>query len=709
MKKIITILLFALFSLNLVAAETLSFKFSNPRIFYSDGVSYLDFDVLMKATSGDTYLYGAQVICNVNITNFNTSTNPQFLRGFIGGLYQDEDFKYLYTTSWNSDKLNLAVYANPLYNGQAVSSGAYSQVTNAWQLLGRVRVKIINTDGVAGINFLISAMNGFQTYATGVGPFYSATYNNPNQYEGYDFTDLYMGRIFSGGSGWTQAGGILHWSVPVNTSVWDTTAAAAIAGSDAMAYNLRIHPGGRLLVNPGENLTVTGTLTNASNSGNNGLVLKSDVTGTGSLLHNTAGVSAIVERYITAAAWSEAADGWHLLSSPVVSQSISGTWTPAGTGNDYDFFAFDETEINEYEYWLNQKLPANDITSFLPGKGYLVAYQQSGLRKFTGILNSNDISPAFLTYTPGSQAEGWNLVGNPFPCAINWTNGTWTKNNIDAEAQVWVESAQSYKTTMDISVNNIIPSMNGFMVHASTSGATLTIPADARIHNSTNWYKSGEEDFILLLANDTERGSSQSSIIRFNPAATNEYDTKFDSYFMSGFAPMFYSVSGNQAFALNTLPQKEHGLAIPFSFIKNGSSNFNIELAKNIPGTAMYLEDRKTATIQNLVENPVYNFTAAGGDDANRFVLHFGTEGISDGSSNANFSVWYYDGYIHFSALPADILELSLVDISGRNLISLNKATSDKISIGNGFAPGWYLVKLTLMDNIVIKKIFINN
>ena len=236
---------------------------------------------------------------------------------------------------------------------------------------------------------------------------------------------------------------------------------------------------------------------------------------------------------------------------------------------------------------------ANNITTFIPGKGYLVAYQQTDTKTFSGNLNVADVTLSGLTNTGTSAYPGWHLAGNPFASAINWGSGTWTKTNINAVAQVWSSADGSYKTTTEQS--DIIPAMNGFMVYTTGSGE-LTIPADAREHNAANWYKSDEE-FILLKANDLEGLTSQSSIVRFNPSATEAYDADFDAYFLAGFAPMFYSVSGSSLYALNTLPAVSNELAIPFGFMKNSATNYNIELAKNIPATIVYLTDIKTGTV----------------------------------------------------------------------------------------------------------------
>lgn len=448
---------------------------------------------------------------------------------------------------------------------------------------------------------------------------------------------------------------------------------------------LLISSGKLLTIGVDKQLSVSGTLTN--NAGNAGLVIKSDATSTGSLIHNTAVVGATVERYITAANWAAAGSGWHLLSSPVASQSISGAWTPTGTGNDYDFYAYDETANTNN--WLNQKVGANNINTFIPGKGYLVAYQQNGTKTFNGNLNTANVTLSGLTNTSGSAYPGWHLVGNPFASAINWSAGDLTKTNITATAQVWNSASGSYQTTTEVS--GIIPAMNGFMIYTTGNGQ-LTIPTNSRVHNAANWYKSDEE-FILLKANDLEGQTSQSSIIRFNPASTEVYDVDFDSYFLAGFAPMFYSVSGSSLYALNTLPDISNDLVIPLGFVKNTATNFNIELAKNISGAIVYLTDKKTNKVTNLNNNPVYAFTASDGDDANRFFLHFASVGLGETPATQPVLAYYHDGALYVNNTEAGA-EIMLFGISGQ-LLKQQTATAGLNTLQAGkLSAGVYVVRV---------------
>jgi hypothetical protein len=480
-----------------------------------------------------------------------------------------------------------------------------------------------------------------------------------------------------------------------NAIIPDVTNDPVISGT-AVCKDLTIAASAIVEIAATGSLTVDGTL---SNSGS--LNIKSTATNTGSLIHSTSGVPATVERFITAATWETAGSGWHLLSSPVAAQSISGDWTPTGAGNDYDFYAFDETATTEY--WLNQKVGANNITAFIPGKGYLVAYQQTDTKTFSGNLNVADVTLSGLTNTGTSAYPGWHLAGNPFASAINWGSGTWTKTNINAVAQVWSSADGSYKTTTEQS--DIIPAMNGFMVYTTGSGE-LTIPADAREHNAANWYKSDEE-FILLKANDLEGLTSQSSIVRFNPSATEAYDADFDAYFLAGFAPMFYSVSGSSLYALNTLPAVSNELAIPFGFVKNTATNYNIELAKNIPATIVYLTDIKTGTVTNLTDEGAYHFTAAEGDDANRFTLHFGTLGMDDPSTTAPVNIYAYGGVVYLNG-PDAKASVTITDLTGR-VVMAERVNGNGLSMLNAakLPKGVYVVTAVAGSRVVSAKVIL--
>ena len=288
-------------------------------------------------------------------------------------------------------------------------------------------------------------------------------------------------------------------SVPALTSdvfIPDVTTDPIISSS-AVCNNLTIQPGAVLTIAPNHSLSVGGTLTN--NAGNSGLVIQSDATGTGSLLQYSSGVGATVERYITGG-WIPWDAGWHIISSPVASQSI----TSFATGN-YDFYGWDEPS----NQWMNFKDGGfsswNGGTNYNIGQGYLISYETTQTGTFSGTLNVGSITKNNLSLSSGANYS-WHLLGNPFSSAISWNDGNWALSHVAGTAKIWSEGGKSYS---DINSGGIIPSAQGFMVSVNIGSNSVTIPAGARTNSSHAWYKSSERQHIMLLASEQDDRSYQ--------------------------------------------------------------------------------------------------------------------------------------------------------------------------------------------------------
>lgn len=446
-----------------------------------------------------------------------------------------------------------------------------------------------------------------------------------------------------------------------------------------------------------------------------GILVESSTTGTGSLIHNNTGVNATVQRYINR--WSTTEEhGWHFLSSPVASQAIRPEFVPATNPipTYIDFYKWDESHVEQEKtgWWINAKDASFNWNSsfesnFVVGRGYLMAYGTpvdygNEAHEFIGEINVGDVTFTGLTRTSGSSYPGWHLIGNPFTSAIDWGQGSWTKTNIGAVPQIWNESSASYKV---ISGEGIIPANNGFMVYTSGSG-TLTIPSNARVQSDSLWYKTGVEDQISLVAYDPERLTNQETIIRFNADATEGFDMEYDAMFISGFAPMFYSASANTLFALNCLTELTDEMIIPLGFVKNNSTEFNIKLGKSIEGKTVYLTDLKLNKESNLSENPVYTFTSAEGDNPNRFLLKFGTVGISEPAAIQN-RLWFNDNQLYFISQGGET-QIQVFDIMGRRLIE-DKMTGWRLqTFPIHQTPGIYIIKVQSADVLKSIKVSVN-
>jgi hypothetical protein len=472
--------------------------------------------------------------------------------------------------------------------------------------------------------------------------------------------------------------------------------------------NLTINSSAELTIADDGFLTVHGTFTN-----NGTLTINSTASYTGSLIENS-GVDATIKRYI--AAWINNDRGWHLLSSPVSSQAIQPEFVPNPPTSDEDFYKLDEAASSEN--WVNSKDNSGNWNSsfestFGVGTGYLVAYKTAQTKSFSGTTNHNDVSISGLSYTSTSAYKGWHLLGNPYPSALKWNTTAWGLTNIDGTCQIWDESSASYTV---LSAGDIIPQMQGFMIHVNdAAGGSLTIDASDRVHSNENWYKNGKqnkENRLVLTAVDPERMTAQKSIIEIKDDATDTgFDTEYDAHFLAGFAPQFYSVTDGIALALNALPSLTDETEIPFVFIKNSSTDFyiTVEGIETLnPAEKVYLKDLKTGYTQLLNDNPRYDFSSQDGDDPNRFVLLFAPVGIKDNIAQQPFNIYNSGNKVIVVSNDNENATVNIYNVSGQLVKTVKTNGNRKTSVNLGNHKGLFIVSVTNGNCIQNQKVILN-
>ena len=424
----------------------------------------------------------------------------------------------------------------------------------------------------------------------------------------------------------------------------------------------------------------------STSSGDASLIVAGTVGGSGSFN---------VQRYI--AAYTTNTDGWHLISSPVDNMTISGSDFAPGANDD--LYEWDNTTNT----WLNYNNGTFGDSQFQTGKGYLVAYDSTATKSFTGTLNNADVSISSLS----QDNYGWNLLGNPFSSALLWNTANWNLSNVNGTAKIWNESSASYT---DISAGGVIPAMQGFMVQATAADASLTIPLSDRTHSSTAWYKDEEANKIKLTVYDTEGNTAQESIVKVAEGSTTGFDTQYDSHFLKGYAPQFYSVVGDEHYSTNTIPQLTALSTIPFDFIKNSSSSYYIK-AEGInsitTGEQVYLTDFKTNQTQLLNDNPVYYFTAEDGDVAQRFELHFSALGIDNNKTVQQYNVYAVNSTIEINSDKPVNATVRVYNIAGQLLNTTQLTNQSNTSINMNSFAGVAVVSIVSDKAVYNKKIII--
>ncbi len=472
----------------------------------------------------------------------------------------------------------------------------------------------------------------------------------------------------------------------------------------ATCNNLIINSGATLTIPVTKYMTVYGSLTN--NSDKTGLVIKSTSSGNGSLIiKGTVTGTATVERYISA--YTPGQDnGWHEIGSPVNNMAISGSDFTPGTNDD--LYVWGETN----DTWLNDKVSGNNITHFINGNGYLIAYQNLSPRNFFGTPNNTDVS-ILLSYTPG-QGNGWNLLGNPFPSAITWNDANWSlPATVSGTAEVWNGRSGNYNAVM---AGGIIPSTNGFFVQTSAA-ATITIPAAARVHNTANNLKTTsaanqKETLIFKISDDTNTYSDR-SVLGFRINATKYWDIAFDAHKLFSFinnAPQIWTTSNGENFLVNFLPEVTTAYDVPLDFKAGVNTVYHLTIkgADSFENTSLILEDLQTGEKIDLSKENSYDFSATTEDDVDRFVLHInGVTDVPTFDKTAGVQVFAYGNAVYLHGQKNLKGSVSIFNTLGRKIYSgiLNRMKSQKIILSQ--KTGIYFVRVENGNTLIISKVFI--
>lgn len=491
--------------------------------------------------------------------------------------------------------------------------------------------------------------------------------------------------------------------------------------SPSSISKLSINTGSVVTVENGGALSVIGTLTNSA--GASGLVIESDATGTGSLIHSTAGVAATVKRYLTN--YSAAGDNkYHFLSSPVSAQPIRPDFVANTPAADVDFYKFDEPTAT----WINTKTEANawnaDFESnFEVGRGYLVAYPTTPQTKsFTGgTLNSYPSNTPLVITCTNTNDGGWNLIGNPFPSAIDWNlvqiDGL--GDGMDAALYYYDHDAANYRYYVQLesigslgSGSRYIPAMQGFMVHAKTTGSkTVSLHNGHRVHHEQAFYKSQNEIDNLLTVKLHSNGNTDEAYIYFFNEATDSFDSKFDAYKLFSYAegmPQLYTINVDEAMlAINALPAESDAKAVALGYRAAGSGiqilSFEDLTSFAQPGS-LQLEDKLLGLMHPLIDGQ-YEFVSEAGVVNNRFILHFGAVGISEKPVSAELKAYVVGDQLYFPLQGEAMLDI--FDLQGRSLEHTKVIGQGLASRAIHLPAGTYVVRLLGNQLVQTTKVFV--
>lgn len=460
----------------------------------------------------------------------------------------------------------------------------------------------------------------------------------------------------------------------------------------AVCNNLTINSGASVTVAAGKALTVNGTLTN--NAGNTGLVMKSDATGTGSLLHNTAAVAGTIERYITGSAVTTDMK-YHFVSVPMASGGTAAQFL-----GSY-LFNFDVAS----NAWVAMGSPTT--TALDNTKGYMIYYPDASITyTFTGNLNSGAFSPTCI-----QGGSNFNLVPNPYPSAIDWNAASgWTKTGIGGTFYIWPSGASASSTNYatyngTVGTNGgtqYIPEGQSFFVEA-TSAPTFSMNNSVRVHNAQAFWKNGITVPNLLRINAVAANSAfDEAVVNFREDATTAFDNQVDARKLQGGsdAPQLSTLgTDNTHLTINSMPfsTQEYIIPMAFSWNTNGNVALNFSGMESFDATTpIYLEDLKAGTLTDIRLNPTYSFTNNISDPETRFQLRIGMITTVKENTAAEGTIYLSNGklFMDVPMMNGSMANIMVYDALGKRIIADKQRFSGIVSIPAPLANGVYLIQI---------------
>lgn len=376
------------------------------------------------------------------------------------------------------------------------------------------------------------------------------------------------------------------------------------------------------------------------------------ITGTGAITGDV-----IAERYIPASARR-----WRFISSPITNGTLLD-WKGEIyiTGLSGATNGFDATQTNNpsvYTYnetttgtsgtgWTAATNISNAITA---GLGYrlFIRGDRSDPNRLTGVnntqnevtmnlvgtVNTGDISlPVTYTNTGSINDDGWNLVGNPYPCQYDWDafyhagnaggySGT-NYSNIEPTFFIWDATSNSYKsynamTNSGAITNGIIATGQGFFVKANAESPFITFKEMFKSSSTpTQMFKASMNDELRIKV-QLDPNDYDIFIMKFVNGSSLLNDI-FDSRKMSNPDVNIASIGiDNYWHSLDARPEPTHNDTIRLNV--SGISGSYQMIFSDIPRSAkyFYLEDTYLSNMIRIDQNSTYAFSIVTGTPASQ-------------------------------------------------------------------------------------------
>jgi hypothetical protein len=400
-----------------------------------------------------------------------------------------------------------------------------------------------------------------------------------------------------------------------------------------------------------------------------------------------------------------------LWSSPVIGQNLFNFSPETLTHRFYTYDAasnaFSSTSLNSFSEFT----PAKGFTIRAPNnQSSTIATEWTGT--FMGVPNNGTFSFPLASYV--MNGSNYNLVGNPFPSAINankflqenentiegviyYYQHTLTMNAagifpIGTNFASWTATGGTPATSSPMGhpayglhtghINHIIQVGQGFFVKAIASG-NVTFTNSMRVANQGNQFHKSvttaeEKDRIWLNLTSDIGDDINQILVGYVAEATQDVDSKFDGLSYGNSGSFIYSVIDGDSYVIQgrALPFETTD-EVPLGFKCTAAGTYSIKLTDMdglfLDNQDVFIRDNLTGTDTNIKIAP-YTFTSDVGTFDNRFkIVYTQALGVPSNTFTQNSIIVYKNSNeFHISTKGILIRDILVYDILGRVIYKLN-------------------------------------
>jgi hypothetical protein len=473
---------------------------------------------------------------------------------------------------------------------------------------------------------------------------------------------------------------------------------------------------------------------NFTNSG--AVTLKSNATTTAYLdnfTSTTAGTysgNLTVERYI-----SNAANGYRDISSPVNAKvgGLADDFSIFGQNGVQCWYAYNPyPNVQVYNEALTIATGVYDegFISYTGTVNALTAMKGVAVRTYTGAPFTLDLTGTpytgnksiniTKTTSPTPSADGWNLIGNPYPSPVSW-NSLKALNAGKTDGSYYV-----FHTTGEYTGNwgshngvtgvngatNEIASMQGFYVKAASSTTFAANNASRLANETTAFFKTDgvqPDEIRLLLSNNV---NSDEVVTYTDPNATANYDSGLDALKMSGGSTVYMSVKqGGQEMAINVIDVIHAQTELPLVLWASDTGAYTFSAtALNLTTLIAYLKDATTNTLTDLRTNTPTLQLNGGQTYDGRYSIVFedvkNTTGIVN-TKESNIQIYAVEGNVIVQRSSNNNANITITNMLGQTVVETMAETTKTIIPVDNTNPWYAVVKVQEAGKVKVSKVLI--